>query len=140
MLIHASTLQRLSTAPLLLGALLHAGCQLTPAPGLTNCPLPVNEQVHEILQIVPLGTSRDEASQRLTKAGFAGNFSENQSIYYCDIWDKGEGVRWHINVMLLFDEQGKLYATRPDMNGQIDPTPRNNQSATSSAPVIDPFQ
>ncbi len=113
------------------------GCQLTPAPGLVNCPLPTNEQVREVLRIVPLGTSRDEAKQRLTKAGFAGSFVETESIFYCDIWDKGEGLRWHINVTLLFDDDGKLYATRPDVNGLIDPTPR---TSTAAPVVVDPFQ
>lgn len=123
---------------LLLGsAALVIGCQLTPAPGLVNCPLPTNEQVREVLRIVPLGTSREEAKKRLVEAGFAGNFGENESIYYCDIWDKGDGVRWHINVTLLFDDEGQLYATRPDVNGQIDPTPRSSKPVQV---VVDPFQ
>ncbi|MDX1970844.1 MAG: hypothetical protein SFV23_27000 [Planctomycetaceae bacterium] len=123
---------------LLLGsAALVIGCQLTPAPGLVNCPLPTNEQVREVLRIVPLGISREEAKKRLVEAGFAGNFGENESIYYCDIWDKGDGVRWHINVTLLFDDEGHLYATRPDVNGAIDPTPRSSKPVQV---VVDPFQ
>ncbi len=114
------------------------GCQMTPAPGLINCPLPSTEQVQEILQLAPLGTPRQEAIERLKKAGVLGTFGENQSIYYCDVWDKGEGLRWHINVALLFDDSGTLYATRPDRNGQIDPTPRAHQTPPGQATSPDP--
>ena len=118
------------------------GCQMTPAPGLVTCPLPSTEQVHSILEIAPLGTSRDDTIAQLEKAGIRGWFGENQSIYYCDIWDRGEGIRWHINVALLFDDSGQLYATRPDRSGNIDPTPRQSSENASSAAAapIDPFE
>lgn len=118
------------------------GCQSTPAPGLMMCPLPSTEQVHAILEIAPLGTQRDEAIAQLGEAGVLGTFGENQSIYYCDIWDRGDGIRWHINVALLFDDSGQLYATRPDQTGNVDPTPRqsgDNAESATAAP-IDPFQ
>ncbi|MBI1349224.1 hypothetical protein GC163_23390 [bacterium] len=115
------------------------GCQLTPAPGLIACPLPVTEQVQTVLEIVPLGTSRDDALKALDKAGFAGGFGSNQSIYYCDIWDQGKGERWHMNVQLLFDDEGKLYATRPDTTGELDPTPRAGKATLESTSPVDPF-
>lgn len=118
------------------------GCQTTPAPNLVSCPLPTTEQVNEILKIAPLGTSRDEVVQKLTKAGIAGSFGENQSLFYCDIWKRGDDLRWHLNVVLLFDDDGKLYATRPDTTGQVDNTPRSH-TTTVAPPTLqmrdDPF-
>lgn len=110
------------------------GCQLTPAPALVECPLPVQQQVEQILQIVPLGTPRQEALKKLKAAGIRGNFGENESIFYCDFWHRDDQVRWHINVVLLFDEHGVLYATRPEPGG--------NTSSTPSRPSAeyDPFE
>jgi hypothetical protein len=99
-----------------------AGCRLTPSPGLMACPLPPSEQVERVLKVTPLGTPRDEVVKQLELAGVAGNFSEGKSIYYCDIWDQKDGSRWHINVALLFDEDGVLYATRPDLAGRASET------------------
>lgn len=95
-----------------------AGCRLTPAPGLMACPLPVSEQVQRVLKVAPIGTPREDVLRQLEEAGVAGTFGENQSIYYCDIWEQADGSRWHINVALLFDENGVLYATRPDRAGR----------------------
>jgi hypothetical protein len=114
------------------------GCQSPPAPGLVSCPLPTTEQVHEILAIAPLGTPRDDVLQKLTQAGISGSFGENQSLYYCDLWKRKDDLRWHLNVVLLFDDEGKLYATRPDASGRVDPTPRSNAKPTSTA-TSDPF-
>ncbi len=115
-----------------------AGCQLTPAPVTVSCPLPVNQQVTAVLEVVPLGTPRDEVAAKLKAAGVLGSFNDNRSIYYCDLWAREGGHRWHINVALLFDEDGTLYATRPDSQGQLNPTPqttaKDNQPATASEP------
>lgn len=120
------------------------GCQTSPAAGLTSCPLPTTEQVHEILTIVPLGTPRDDAIEQLDQAGITGNFGENRSIYYCDLWKRRDGLRWHINVVLLFDDEGKLYATRPDAAGQVDPSPRSHPVTPATTTRVempaDPFQ
>jgi hypothetical protein len=115
-----------------------AGCQSPPAPSLVSCPLPTTEQVHEILAIAPLGTSRDDVLQKLSDAGISGSFGENQSLYYCDLWKRKDDLRWHLNVVLLFDDDGKLYATRPDASGHVDPTPRSNVKAVSPT-AADPF-
>jgi hypothetical protein len=120
-----------------------AGCQMTPAAAIVGCPLPSTEQVQEILAIAPLGTHRDEVVQRLSKAGIAGNYGENQSLFYCDLWKRSDDLRWHINVVLLFDDDGKLYATRPDAAGQVDPSPRSHPAAPAtvdrSGGPTDPF-
>ena len=92
------------------------GCQSMP-PSLVRCPLPAVEQAGQVEEIVPLGTMREDAVSRLKKAGIAGNFGEANSIFYCDVWNRSDSERWHINVALLFDEDGKLYAYRPDPHG-----------------------
>jgi len=117
------------------------GCRMTPQPGLVACPLPSIEQVTQIRQIAPLGTPREEAIAALQKAGVVGNFGQNQSIFYCDIWQKEE-ERWHINVALLFDENGVLYATQPDLNGKLPESPKSTVGTaklqtTSGDPFIE---
>lgn len=116
------------------------GCQMTPAPGLISCPFPVEEQTAKILEIVPLGTPRDEAIKRLEEAGIVGNFSigDSKSTYYCDVWQQGKDERWHINVVLLFDEDGILYGTRPQLATTA--TDRKAKLSQESAdPFADPF-
>lgn len=126
--------QLLIAAALGIGML--SGCQMTPAPGLITCPLPVSEQTAKILDIVPLGTSRDDAIKRLDKAGVIGNFStgDSKSTYYCDVWQRDKDERWHINVVLLFDENGTLYGTRPQL-----PTAATAREASKTEPPADPF-
>jgi hypothetical protein len=113
--------------------LVAAGCQLTPAPGLSVCPWPAGEQVQRVLDLAPLGSDRETVIERLNAAGVQGTFGENQSIYYCDIWQR-DAERWHINVVLLFDEQGKLYATRPTTQGDVP-----GQPSAITDPSRDPF-
>jgi hypothetical protein len=88
------------------------GCQL----GLERVvpsPLSHNEQVDEILEIVPLKTPREEVVEKLEAAGISGNFGPaSNSIYYCDLWTREDGSRWHMDVALLFDQSGELYKTR----------------------------
>lgn len=114
-----------------LGVALAAGCQLTPAPPLMECPLPVAEQTAKILEIAPLGTPRDEVLKRLDKAGIIGNFStgDSKSTYYCDVWPQDGNERWHINVVLLFDENGILYGTRPQLPSAV--TKRTDDAGSS---------
>lgn len=103
------------------GVLFLSACQLTPAPSLTPCPLPIPEQTAKILEIAPLGTPRDDAIERLERAGIVGNFSSgtSKSTYYCDIWPQDGDIRWHINVVLLFDEKGILYGTLPQLPSAV---------------------
>lgn len=89
------------------------GCQTLP-PSLVACPMPAVEQASRVQKIVPIGTPRDEAVAKLKKAGIDGTFSTGNSIFYCDTWTQGEEERWHINVELLFNESGEVYAYRPD--------------------------
>src|SRR5688572_21634064 len=95
-----------------IGIVLLAGCQLTSSGRIIPSPLTYSEQEKEILAIVPEGTDRDEAVKKLTAAGIEGDFGTSRSIYYCDLWKRKSGERWHMNVALLFDKSGKLYKTQ----------------------------
>jgi hypothetical protein len=91
---------------------LMAGCS-APGKSLVECPLSVNQQQEAVLAIVPPGTPRGLAEQRLKAAGIEFTPGGNGSIYYLSLWSRADGERWHINVALLFDQAGKLYQTRP---------------------------
>lgn len=79
---------------------------------IVACPLTYSEQEKEVLAIVPKGTRREEALRRLSVAGIEGSFGTSRRIYYCELWTRPNGERWHMNVALLFDEVGKLYRTQ----------------------------
>jgi hypothetical protein len=76
------------------------------------CPLTYSEQEKEILAIVPKGTRREDTLRRLTAAGVEGSFGISRRVYYCDLWNRTNGERWHINVALLFDDTGRFYRTQ----------------------------
>jgi hypothetical protein len=88
------------------------GCASMMDYAIVACPLTYSEQVKELLVIVPKGTKRDEVLRRLAKAGVEGNFGSSRRIYYCDLWNRSNGEKWHMNVALLFDDSGKLYNTQ----------------------------
>jgi hypothetical protein len=89
-----------------------AGCA-SPGGNLVECPLSAAEQQQAVLEVVPRGTSRGEALRRLKEAGIEFTPGRKDSIYYLSLWNRANGERWHINVALLFDPAGNLYATRP---------------------------
>jgi len=92
---------------------LWAGCAGPgPATKFVECPLSVSEQQQAVLDVVPAGTSRDEAERRLKAAGIDASPGGNGSIYYIALWKRSNGEHWHMNVALLFDKAGKLYQTR----------------------------
>lgn len=134
----------LMPAGMLCGVLVLSACQMTPAPPLQPCPLPIAEQTEKILEIAPLGTSRDEAIKRLDQAGIIGNFStgSSKSTYYCDIWPQEGDLRWHINVVLLFDENGTLYGTLPSLPSAAkrDTNAAANPTATPADATLIPLQ
>jgi len=95
------------------GALtLFVGCQMA-GTGFRPSPLDSVQQRQEIEKIVPLGTSRTEVEKRLREAGIEITPGSSSRLAYCDIWNRKGGDRWVLNVALLFDEEGKLYETRP---------------------------
>ena len=80
---------------------------------LIDSPLGIQEQTTQILEIVPLGTTRRDALDRLQANGVDVTPGAADSVLYCSIWNRKNGERWTMNVALLFDEQGRLYAARP---------------------------
>ena len=43
-----------------------------------------------------------------------GDFGEvGRSMYYCQIWNRKDGQRWHMHIRLMFDSEGRFYATQP---------------------------
>ena len=83
-----------------------------PGKGLVECPLSSAEQQQAVLDVVPRGTSRADAERRLRDAGIEYSAGQKNSIYYLALWNRADGKRWHINVALLFDKDGRLYQTR----------------------------
>jgi len=114
--------------------LLLAGCQLA-VPRVIPSPLTYSEQEQEILAIAPLGTERDQVVEKLNAAGVTGNFGTSRSIYYCDLWNRDNGERWHMNVALLFDKSGKLYRTQV---AQAETGVMPSESAAPSSPPARP--
>jgi hypothetical protein len=102
------------------------------------CPLTYSEQEKEILTVVPKGTRRDEALRRLVAAGVEGSFGISQRVYYCDLWNRKNGERWHINVALLFDDTGRLYRTQvaeSDISVVPDDKPGNGSGPSTKSPT-----
>lgn len=91
---------------------LAGGCS-SPPTHLMESPLSVERQQQAVLEVVPIGTPRAEAERRLKAAGIEYTASRSQSMYYLSLWNRQDGERWHINVALLFDADGKLYSSRP---------------------------
>ena len=95
-------------------------------------PMVFEEQSKELLKIAPLGTPKAEAIQKLEAAGISGEFASRSSIYYCDLWKRENGKRWHLNVALLFNEAGALYKTRP---AQADVSWKSESDSASGADI-----
>jgi len=94
-----------------LAALTWVGCVGIPRQ-IVPCPLTYSEQEKELLTVVPKGIRREEVLRRLGTAGIEGSFGISRRVYYCDLWNRPNGDRWHMNVALLFDDAGKLYKTQ----------------------------
>jgi hypothetical protein len=88
-----------------------AGCASSGA-RLVECPLSSEQQQQAVLEIVPRGSTRADAERRLKEAGIEYSPGRKNSIYYLSLWNRQDGKRWHLNVALLFDAQGKMYQTR----------------------------
>lgn len=97
------------------------GCHLG-ASRITPSPLTYAEQERAIFELVPSGTPRDEVVRKLDEAGISGTFGIRETVYYCDVWKRDDGTRWHVDVALLFDAEGRLYQAR------------RGQAQTSAAP------
>jgi hypothetical protein len=131
--------------PAVWAAIVMVGCS-SPGKPLIESPLSFSQQQQAVLDVVPKGTSRGEAENRLRKAGIEFTPGGNGSIYYLSLWNRPDGTRWHISVALLFDSAGKLYESRPadSATGLVSTTPtgsgerlsREHDPATASRPAI----
>jgi len=119
---------------LLLVALCWAGCQGLNF-GEIESPLAYQQQQQKILEIVPVGTPRSEAVEKLTAAGVFGEFSQGEKIYYCGSWKQANGSRWRTNVAVLFDEEGKVYRTQPIEAGVGFSTSASTSSSENEEPA-----
>src|ERR1700693_5875363 len=95
------------------------------------CPLTYSEQEKEVLTVFPRGTRRDDALRKLAAAGIEGSFGISRRVYYCDLWNRSDGSRWHLNVALLFDETGRLYKTQA---AECDVTVSSDKSLPPAVP------
>lgn len=94
----------------------------------------VAEQEAEILKVVPKGTPRGQAVEKLERAGVEGQFGISDSIYYCDVWHRRGGNVTHLDIALLFDEEGNFYAMRPaDAAVHVEEQPRDRRYVSASA-------
>lgn len=96
---------------LLLCGLYLAGCQLTTEANYVNPPF--SEQQQAILDVVPFGTARNLAVERLRRAGVVGTFGVSESVFYCDAWKRGDDRDWRLDVALFFDQSGRFYKVAP---------------------------
>jgi hypothetical protein len=108
---------------------------------IVQCPLTYSEQEKELLTVVPKGLRREEALKRLAAAGVEGSFGISRRVYYCDLWNRKNGERWHINVALLFDDQGRLYKTQMaecDVATVPEETPRRGSAPSDASSHASP--
>jgi hypothetical protein len=109
---------------------------------IVPCPLTYTEQTKEVLNVVPKGTRREDALRKLAAAGIEGSFGISRRVYYCELWNRPDGSRWHLNVALLFDETGKVYKTQAaDCDVTVSPDkslpsagPQSNETGPSGNP------
>ncbi len=113
---------RVRRAGLLIGALstllLSVGC-ISPAAGwVSSNVVPFDDQRSAILEVVPLGTPRDEAADLLKRAGitFSTSGGPEPGVYYCETWEMEPGERYHLFSELLFDSEGRLEGVRQTEN------------------------
>lgn len=88
------------------------GCASTAEQSIKSSPLDSEHQQQAVLDIAPLGTPRADVERQLKEAGIELSSGAGPSICYCTLWNRANGERWQMDVALLFDQSGKLYATR----------------------------
>jgi hypothetical protein len=97
-----------------------AGCV---SPQMVRCPIADADLTKRILEIAPIGTSRDETIQKLRAAGIDGAFGADKSAigkdyFCCRSWQRPNGEVWRINLLLHFDKSGYFVETLdlPDLD------------------------
>jgi len=118
-----------------------AGCGLFSRSGIRG-PMSYRDQEAAITKIAPYGTERQAAISKLQQAGIVGEFSQvGNSIFYCQLWERSNGERWHMSVALLFDARGKLYAINPSDSAVVpdDQPPRRGDPSLPEEPTAPPL-
>lgn len=117
------------------------GCQLEPLPQFMEAPLTTQQQIEELQKHLVAGMSREEVMHKLKELGIGGSYGHNTSIYYCDVWQRDRKTLWHINIALLFNDEGKLYKIRPSYDLELThPTARTEDPPAAPAPQTAPNQ
>jgi hypothetical protein len=109
-----------------------AGCATSGTGYVVDCPLSAVEQQQAVQKIVPLGTSREQAAERLANNGIEFTTAAGDSIFYCSTWERPDGTRWHLNVALLFDQEHRLYRLR-----EADTVALPDAGSTAASPNAD---
>jgi len=111
-----------------------AGCV---NPQLVRCPLSDSDLTKQILEVAPMGTSRDEAVDKLKSAGIDGAFGSarsqfGQEYYCCTTWRRPHGEIWKISLLLHFDKSGKLCETLelPDLHPESPKASKTSRQLT----------
>lgn len=110
------------------------GCQFNKTMIMEN-PMTYREQVAEIEKLVVVGTHRDQAVEKLEKAGIKGSFGVNKSTYYCNLWHRDNGETWQMEVALLFDEKGNYIASSSGQSAVIRSTGEVTPPSSNEAPA-----
>jgi hypothetical protein len=116
--------------------LVWVGCATT-SPLIVPSPVSTDEQQAQILKLVPVGTPREEALETLRREGVEVQQGASTTIYYCDLWQRPDGSRWHLDVALLFDRQGRLYRTR-SASALVDSDDSTNPVSSETPPRLAP--
>lgn len=92
---------------LMCAAFLPSGCQYHDI-------VPYAEQEMALLEIVPVGTSREEVAARLNKAGveYSTSPGPDPGVFYCESWMMDSGESFLLYSELLFDADGRLQEIR----------------------------
>ncbi len=97
-----------------------AGCV---SPQTVRCPIKDQDLTAKILEVAPVGTSREEAIRRLRAAGIDGAFGSQGSAFgkdyfCCQSWRQPSGEVWRISLLVHFDKSGNVCETLelPDLS------------------------
>lgn len=107
---HVSRIWQWTAAVCCAGLTVLSGCRLLERDRISGT-MGYRQQMTEITKIAPYGTLREKTVSRLEQAGVVGEYSRaGKSIYYCNLWNRSDGKRWHMTVALLFNAKGEFYA------------------------------
>lgn len=112
------------------------GCSLFRGEEMVG-PYSYNRQSAEIQKLVRIGDPQRDVVQTLEKAGMVGEYSRfgsriNDTVYYCQIWNRADGEVWQMSVSLLFEERRLAGIALYDAAGDVDAGSGRNHPATTT--------